>query len=241
VRAETRHQLKQDRFSKATLGAAEKTFDWSLQHRSGVILGTIIVLVLAGTGFGAWSYFTQQDQKASLALAQAVRTLDTPIREAGAPPQPEFPSFASLHERATQAHKQFQEVVQQYPHTRSGEVSRYFLGLTSAQLGDNAAAARDLEAVAASRNSDLAASAKFALAGVYRDQGKTKEAIALYQALVATPTTTVSKAMAEMELASTYEANGQPVEAKNIYQQIQKEDPASSAAQLAGQKLQTLK
>jgi TolA-binding protein len=241
VRAETRHQLKQDRFSKATLSAAEKTFDWSVEHRGRVILGTIIVLVLAGAGFGAWSYFNQQEQKASLALAQAVRTLDTPVREAGTPPQPEFPSFASAKERATQAHKQFQEVVQQYPHTRAGEVARYFLGLTSAQLGDDAAAARDLEAVASSHSADLAASAKFALAGVYRDQGKNKEAIAIYQALIAKPTTTVSKAMAEIELAATYQDGGQVVEAKNLYQQIQKEDPASSAAQLAAQKLQALK
>ena len=241
MRAETRHQLKQDRFSKATLSAAEKTFDWSLEHRSGVILGAVIVLVLAVAGFGGWSYFNQREQKASLALTQAVRTWDTPIREADTPEQPEFPSFASLQERATKALKQFQDLAQQYPHTRAGEVAQYFSGLASAQLGDNASAERDLEAVSSSHKDDLAASARFALAGIYRDEGKSKQAIALYQELIAKPTTTVTKTMAQMELAATYAANGQPVDARNLYQQIQKDDAASPAAQLAAQKLQALK
>jgi predicted negative regulator of RcsB-dependent stress response len=241
VRAETRHQLKQDRFSKATLSAAEKTFDWSAEHKTRVIGGIVIVLVLAGVGFGTWSYLTQQDQKASFALNQAVRTLDTPLRPAGMPAQPEFPSFASSQERATQAHKQFQQVADEYPHTRSGEIARYFLGVTASQLGDNASAVRDLQAVADSRNHEIGALAKLALASVYRDQGKNKDAIALYQGLIARPAPTVSKAMAEMELAGTYESMGQPVDAKNLYQQIQKEDPTSQAAQLAAQKLKDLK
>ena len=47
MRAETRHQLKEDRFSKATLQAAEKTVDWTVEHQSKLIVAAIAVIVLA--------------------------------------------------------------------------------------------------------------------------------------------------------------------------------------------------
>jgi len=241
VRAETRHQLKQDRFSKVTLNAAEKTFDWSSEHKTKVIAGAVMVLVVAGAVFGGWSYLSQQDQKASFALNQAVRTLDTPLRPAGMPAQPEYASFASAQERAAAAHKQLQQIVDDYPHTRSGDIARYFLGLTSSQLGDNTSAIRDLQTVAGGHNQEIGALAKLALASVYRDEGKNKDAIALYQELIDKPSATVSKAMAQMELAGTYETMSQTADAKKLYQQIQKDDPTSQAAQLAAQKLKDLK
>ena len=52
-----------------------------------------MVLLLAI--LGGWYYLSRQDEKASSALAQAVRTLDQPIRPAGMPAQPDFPSYSS--------------------------------------------------------------------------------------------------------------------------------------------------
>ena len=128
-----------------------------------------------------------------------------------------------------------------YPHTRTGEFARYFLGLTASQLGDNTAAERDLKAVASSHNEDLAALSQLALAAVYRNTNRTKEAIDIYNKLIAKPTRSVGKATAQMELATTYEFSQQPAEAKRIYEQMQKENPASEIAQFAAQKLQELK
>jgi hypothetical protein len=51
----------------------------------------------------------------------------------------------------------------------------------------------------------------------------------------------VGKATAQIELAATYQFSQQPVEAKRIYEQMQKENPASEIAQFAAQKLQELK
>ena len=112
-------------------------------------MGALILAVVLAAGFGGWYYLNQQDQKASVLLNQAVRTMDTQLRPAGAPAEPDLPSFASAKERTTEAHKQFQAIVDQYPHTRTAEFAHYFLGLTSYQLGDNAAAERDLKSVAA--------------------------------------------------------------------------------------------
>ena len=157
------------------------------------------------------------------------------------PAQPENPSFASAQERATEAHKQFQAIVDKYPHTRSGDFSRYFLGVTSASLGDNVAAERQLKAVADSHNSDLSALAKQALAAVYRNTNRTKDAVDLYKQLMDKPSETVGKLAAEIQLAETYQAAGMNADAKKQYEQIQKDGPKSPAAQLAGEKLQELK
>jgi len=241
VRAETRHQLKTDRFSRATIDAAERTAHWSVEHKNKLAVAIVIALVVAAGAAGTWYYLSQQDQKASLDLGQAVRTLDTPVRPPNMPAQPEEPSFASSSERATAAHKQFQAIVDKYPHTHSAEFARYFLGLTSADLGDNASAERDLQTVISSANSDVAALAKMALASVYRNTGRNKQAEELYKQLAAKPTSTVGKVAAQVELAATYKADNQPLEAKRIYETIQKENPASEASQLASSKLQELK
>jgi len=241
VRAETRHQLKTDRFSRATIDAAERTAHWSVEHKNKLVIAVVIVLVIAGAAAGSWYYVSQQDQKASLDLGQAVRTMDTPVRPPKMPAQPEEPSFTSTTERATAARKQFQAIVDNYPHTHSAEFARYFLGVTSADIGDNSSAERDLQQVVSSASSDVAALAKMALASVYRNTGRSKQAEELYKQLAAKPTSTVGKTTAQIELAETYKTDNQPLEAKRVYETVQKENPGSEVAQLASSKLQELK
>jgi hypothetical protein len=162
VRAETRHQLKQDRFSKATLEAAEKTVHWSQEHQSKIIAAVIAVVVIGAIAFGGWYYINSQDEKASLDLTAAVRTLETPLRPAGTPAQPDLPSYESATERATAARKQFQAIADKYPRTHTGKMARYFVGVTSAQLGDNATAERSLQEAASSSDLQLESLGKIA-------------------------------------------------------------------------------
>jgi len=241
VRAETRHQLKQDRFSRTTLQVAEQTVHWTVEHQRKLIVAAIVLVVVIAAALGSWYYLEQQDDKASVDLGKAVQTLDTPVRPAGMPAQPDYPSFASSKERATDAHKQFQAIADKYPHTRSADFSRYFLGVTSSDMGDYPAAERELKVVADGRNSDLSALAKLALASVYRNTNRTKEAVDLYKQLIDRPSETVGKSAAEFQLAETYRGAAMNAEAKKLYEQIQKDGPQSPAAQLAGQKLQELK
>ena len=233
MRAETRHQLKQDRFSKVTLEAAENAAHWSEEHKTKLIVIAIAVIVIATIGFGGWYYINSQDEKASLELSTAVRTFETPVRPAGMPAQPGFDSFASSEERATAARKQFQAIVDKYPHTHTADLARYFVGLAAAQLNDNAAAERNLQDAAGSRNTDLAALGKFALASVYRSENKDTQAVDLYKQLIDKPTLVVSKVTAQLELAGFYESRQKPDEAKKLYDQVEKENPATEAAALA--------
>ena len=241
MRAETRHQLKQDRFSKVTFEAAGNAAHWSVEHQSKLIAAVIAVIVLGAIAFGGWYYVNTQDEKASAEFSTAVRTWETPVRPAGVPPQPGSDSFASAQERATAARKQFQAIVDKYRRTHTADMARYFVGLASAQLGDNAAAERSLQEAARSSNADLAALGKFALASVYRAENKDAQAIDLYKQLMDKPTLVVSKATAQLELASFYESRQKPDEAKKIYEQVQKENPSTEAASLAQRRVAALK
>ena len=241
MRAETRHQLKTDRFSKATIQAAEQTVHWTAEHRSKLIVAAVVTVIVVSIGLGSWYYLEQQDEKASVDFSKAVQTLDTPIRSADMPPQPDYPSFGSAKERAEEAHKQFQSIVNKYPHTRSADFAHYFLGVTSVDLGDHVAAERELKMVAGYHNADLSSLAKLALASVYVNTNRTQDALEIYKDLIRKPSRTVGKSAAEMQLAETYQTAGMIAEAKKQYLQIKKEAPQSDAAQLASAKLEEMK
>ena len=145
MRAETRRQLKQDRFSRTTLQVAEQTVHWTVEHQGKLIVGAIVLVVAILAALGSWYYLEKQNEKASADFGKAVQVLDTPVRPAGMPAQPDQPSFASLSERAAEAHKQFQAVSDKYPHTRASDFSHYFLGTTAASVEDDATAERELK------------------------------------------------------------------------------------------------
>ena len=241
MRAETRHQLKQDAFSRVTIGAAEKTAHWSVEHRNTLTVAGIAVAVIAVVVLGGWYYLSTQDEKAGFDLSLAVRTLDTPLRAAGTPAQPDSPSFASVKERAEAGKKQFQGIVDKYPHTRTADLARYFLGVTSESAGNNAAAESNFKAAASTGNKELASVAKLALAVLYSNTDRTKDAVALYQDLINHPTASVSKVTSELQLAELYQTSNQPLDAKRLYEQVKKDNPGADAVQIATQKLAELK
>jgi TolA-binding protein len=241
VRAQTRHRLKQDAFSRATYEVAEQTAHWSVEHQNALIVAGAVVVVIVAVVAGGWYYQSQQNEKASFDLTNAMRTLQAQLRPPGTPAQPDVPSFASASERAEAAKKQFQAIVDKYPHTRTAEMARYFLGVTAASMGDNVAAESSFKSAASAGNKEFASVAKFALAGVYGDTKRTQDAVGIYQELINHPTTAVSKVTAELQLAALYQSSNQPLDAKRLYEQIKKDNPSTEAGQLATQKLAQLK
>jgi TolA-binding protein len=241
VRAETRHHLKQDTFSRVTIGAAEKTAHWSVEHRNTLVVAIVVALVAVAAVIGGWYYLQAQDEKASFDLAQAVRTMETQLRPAGSPAQPDFPTFTSVKERSEAAQKQFQAIVDKYPHTRTADMAHYFLGVTAVSLSDNASAERNFKDVASKGNREVASLAKDALAALYANTNRPKDAVAIYQELINKPTDSVSKVTAQLQLAETYHNSNQPLDAKKLYEQIKKDNPGVEAGQIATQKLAQLK
>jgi tetratricopeptide (TPR) repeat protein len=237
VRSYTRHQLKQDAFAASTA----ETISWAVEHRSKLIAaGIVIIAVLAVLG-GAWAYLNYRDQQASGQLATAIQKYNLAIRPAGTPAGPEMPSYGSSLERAKATNADFTRIADKYPHTQSAAVARYFAGITARDMGDNGAAEKDLQDVAGSRYHEIASLAKMALAAVYHDTNRNPQAADLYKQLIDHPTASVGKSAAQLALASLDESISRPDEARHIYEQMQKESPGTTVAQIAMQRLQALK
>jgi tetratricopeptide (TPR) repeat protein len=237
LRSYTRHQLKQDSFTTSTA----ETITWAVEHRSKLIAAGVTVVVILALLAGGWAYVTYRDQQASTELAQAIQKYNTPIRPAGTPESPDVPSYGSSQERAKATNAEFSRIAAKYRFTQSAQVARYFAGVTARDLGDNAAAEKDLQEVAGSRYPEIASLAKMALAAVYQDTNRNLQAVDIYKQLIDHPTVSVGKSAAQLALASLYEEMARPDEARHIYEQMQKESPGSMVAQIAGQKLQALK
>lgn len=236
MRADVRHHLKEDRFREVTAESAH----WAVEHRGTVIKVGTALLVVAALAIGGWLYLNHRNELASAELNKALRTYNTPLRPAGSPEQPGFPSFTSAAERGKKAHEQFAAIADQYGMTKSGEFARYLSGLTALDMGDTAGAERSLKQTADGGSNDLSALAKMALAAIYRDTNRDTQAIDIYKQLADKPSSTVSKQTAQVELAGLYAAKQQPKEAQRIYEQLQKENPNTEFAALASAKLQEL-
>ena len=236
MRTQTRHRLKQDQFA----AGASEALDWTVAHRDKLTYAGIVAIIILVLGLGGWWYFQQQDDKAGMALGHAIATYTTPLSAAGQPATPGVPSFATAQDRGKAAKEEFKKVAENYSHTNSGELARYFMGLADMEMNNAADAERELKEVAGTRNADTSSLAKMALASVYRRTGRDQEAIKLYKELSDKPSNTVSKSAAQLEMAATYETKD-PQNAKIIYQQIQKDDAKGPAAEIAAQRLASLK
>ena len=230
----TRRQLKEDKFAATAQGAAE----WATGHRQTLIwiVGLVLVAVLLTVGVITWR--NRQSDEANTQLSAAMRTLDAQLVPAGSPPPTEDAgqTFPTIADRAKAAQKQFQAIADKYSTVSPGKIARYMSGISLVQAGDKTGAEHELKTAAEFRDKDVAALAKMALASLYRGMNRAPEAIAIYKDLSEHPTVTVSKAQAQLQLAELYESTD-PQQATLIYQQLQKDDPRSPAAQLAGQKL----
>ncbi|HEY6305210.1 MAG TPA: tetratricopeptide repeat protein [Candidatus Angelobacter sp.] len=232
----TRRQLKEDRFAETAREAAS----WASGHRRPVIwgIGVVVVAALAYAGIAAW--LNHKSEQANIELGVAMRTLTEPLRPAGVQPAEGDASFATVAERAKAAGKQFQAVADKYGYIKPGKIARYMQGVTTMQAGDNAAAEQQLKAVADSRDKDVAALAKMALGSLYRSLDRLADAVRVYKDVEDHPTATVSKVQVQLEMAAMYESTN-PQQAASIYQQIQKDNPNSAAAQIASSRMATVK
>lgn len=228
----TRRQLKEDRFAETAKEAAS----WASGHRRPVVwgVGLVVVAALAVAGVAYWLNY--QSEHANIGLGLAMRTLSQPLRPPGTPPTEGDAGFTTLAERAKAAGKQFQAVADKYSYVKPGKIARYMQGVTTMQAGDNAAAEQQLKTAAGFRDQDVAALAKMALASLYRNSNRLADAARMYKDVEDHPSNTVSKSQAQLEMAAMYEPTN-PQEAAAIYQQIQRDDPKSAAAQIAGARL----
>jgi lipopolysaccharide biosynthesis regulator YciM len=125
----------------------------------------------------------------------------------------------------------------EYGMTPAGKNAKYFAGLTYMEAGENASAESTLKEVAGGWDKDLASLANLALAQLYRQTGRSQQAIAIYNELTAKPTAAVPAGTAQLQLADLYSSQGQADAAKKIYAQLKDKDAKGAAGTIAAQKL----
>lgn len=229
MKTQTRRSLKHDKLIDTT----ESGLDWLKKNRvrtiriSIAILAAIIVIIVVSVVDHGHS------TAAKAAFGQAMNVYNEPIAQPG-DSSAGSASFATSADRAKAANQKFTAVAKEYGGTQAGKNARYFAGITAMEMGDNGMAEADFAKVARSGDKDLASLANLALAGLYRQAGKTGEAVALYQKLISHPTVTVPASAAQLQLAALYEITD-PAKANQIYAKLKSDKGV--AGQIASQKL----
>ena len=229
MRSSTRHQLKQDRFVTATGSAVH----WTGEHRKIIAIALVAAIVVLAGAIGGTLYLSNQDDKASIAFGNAMRTYNAPIHAADAPAQPDVKTFNSIAERSKAAHKEFSQIAGSYPRTKNGKFAGYMAGITAIDFGDTKTSEDWLKRAESTGDHEISSLAKFALASLYRSIGKETDALRLYKEVIDANSVAVPKATAQLELAAMYEAR-QPDQAIKIYEDIQKEATAGAAPKAKG-------
>lgn len=196
----------------------------------------MLAIVLAVVG---WRVYTdRQTTKASAALEEAMRVFQARIRTPGEPEEPAEITYLDAKNKFEDATRKFAQVAQDYPRTPPGQVARYYTGLSYERLARYDEAQKWLRE-AQSGSDEVAALARFQLAGVLAKAGKAEEAAKIYQQLMQKPPALVPKPVVMLALADHYRKTS-PAEAFKLYEQVKKDFPDTPAAEEAAKRLEGL-
>lgn len=228
----SRRELKKDEVRDTFERGAEAV----LSHQQ-LSLYILIAAVLIAAGIFGWRTYTQrQTVKASAGFDDAMKIFQAPLGAAIAEGQP---SYTDPVKKFTDAQQKFADVAAKYPHTRPGELSRYYVALSDEKLDKNAEAKAALNGLTGSSDEEIAALAKFELAGLDDRTGDADNAEKLYKALIDKPTVLVPKAVVMLALAQHY-APKDPAQAAKLFNQIKTDYPDTPVADQADQALALL-
>lgn len=231
----SRQELKTDQVQEALSHGAEAV----LSHRTSLIYAVIIAVIVAAGIFG-WRFYSQrQSVKAEAGFNEALQVYEALVVSPGQPSQPNEITYSDPSKKFQDALKKFGEVVQQYPRTRPGQLAKYYSALCEEHLGQNAHAIRALSEIENSSDHDFAAMARFELAQIYDQMGKSDQAVQIYNQLLTNPSVLVPKPIVLLALAGHYRQSD-PAQAVKLYRQIKTEYPDSGAADEADQQLALL-
>jgi predicted negative regulator of RcsB-dependent stress response len=229
----SRKDLKKDEIRETFVHGVESVA--SHQQTLWIVVSAALVVALAIFG---WNGYTQrQTAKAAAALDDAMKTFQARIRAPGEAAEPGELTYVDEKNKSTDAERKFLQVASQYGRTRPGQVARYYAALCEMQLKDFTDAEKNLAQVASGSDADLAGLARFQLAGVYDQEGKSSQAVDLYKQLSEKPTVFVPKPLVLLTLADHYRKSD-PAQATKLYNQVKLEYP--DAAEQADQGLELL-
>jgi predicted negative regulator of RcsB-dependent stress response len=228
----SRKELKTDEVRETLAHGAEAV----LSHQQ-LMLYLVLLAIAVAVGFWSWrSYGERQAARASVDFSAAMKVFQAPV---GVPPTPGQITYTEEKNKYTDAERKFSEVASNYPRTHSGRVAAYYAALSLEKLDKNEEAKKRLRDLSGSRDEEMAAVAKFELAGLDERTGQRDEAVKLYQELIAKPAMLAPKPLVMLALAGCYRDKN-PAEAARLYNQIKSDYPDTPVAQQADQALALL-
>ena len=168
---------------------------------AAVVLGLVIWIVYSWSG--------RTNAEAQTALGKAIETSQAPVTEtplAGSTQR----TYKTMRERSEAAISEFQAVADKFGGS-VGEKAKY-LAATNRLLIDRPAGVQELEGLSTG-GGEVGSLAKFALAQTRAVDGRTDDAIALYQELANSSNPVVAKETIQFELAKLYEKQGRKEDA----------------------------
>lgn len=204
----------QDAFQSTVTKRVEdvsKTFEGKGKTFLYAVAAVAVLLVLVGI-FYLWN--RSSDAKAQAALGKAIETSQAYVTDSPVPAGSTVKTFKTEKERAEAAVAEFQSVADKFGGP-IGEKAKYFVAVNKLSI-DRGAATTELENLAKG-SGEIGTLSKFALAQVKAGDGKTDEAVALYQQLAAADSSVIAKDSINFELAKLYEKQGKKDDAVNLY------------------------
>lgn len=231
----SRKELKKDEVRETFAHGAEAL----LSHQQSAMYLLIVVLVGAIGFFGWKTYSERQNTRASAAFDDAMKDFQARVVAPGEASQPGELTYTDEKMKYGDASKKFAGVASNYPHTRSGQLAKYYEALSLEKLEKNEDAAKLLQQVADGSDEEFAAMSRLELAGLDDRTGKADEAVKLYQQLLSKPAVLVPKPVVLLALAEHYGPKN-PTEAAKYLGQITSQYPGTPIAQQASQELALL-
>jgi len=196
--------------------------------------GAAAVVVALGVAL----FLRSRNEDAAAAFGAPLETYHAPVDAAPATDS-KIKSYKNATEKYEAALKEFNEVAAAHGGTSAGRWAKYYAALSQEGLAKYGEAEKQLQEISGEGNADFRAVCKMALAGALLKQDKTAEAEKILKELEQNPTDSVPKITAQLALADLYRISN-PSQARTLYQEISKEFPETSLAEMAVQRLNDL-
>jgi len=210
-----RHKLKHDKFVEQVGHSVE----YAAEHQSQFIKygGVALVAIVLGLGWYIYSGYAATQRQAD--LAEALRTYNGVVGEAGSN---YVKSFKTNAEKEQAAVKALGDLANRYGSKDEGLIARFYMGVLYSDQGKYAEAEKEWKHVADKGDKNYASQAKFSLAQLYAATGKNTDAEKLLRELMNNPTLLVSKEQAQIELGHVL-AKSNPAEARKVLEPLRTE------------------
>jgi len=222
-----RRDLKHDRFVDEVGSLTSK----ARENQRLLMLTTAVVVAVALITYGIYFYRTNHERQAQDALSQAIDAIDSPLIQAGAPPNP-LAKYKTEEERTSRSEAMFRDVQKKYPGTNAADVADLYLARIDASRGDTTNARKLLQSFIDDHPKHmLVGAARYSLYQLRIENGESQQVIAELNTELGKAQDQVLPPDTILELLSkAYDAQGNTEQSKEALRKIIRQYPDSPYA-----------